>query len=165
MLLEPTARLLPLTVRTAVPIPPDTVTRAVPSCALPLANDTLPVAPALPITAFTVAVRRVVVFGAIFVGVATTVIVVATGAGFTVTVSTPAELAKPAVPDQVAVMELFPTARLVPFTISVAAIAAPEMERFAVPREALPEVKATVPVGRALPEAGSTIAVRTVDAI
>ena len=62
-------------------------------------------------------------------------------------------------------MALFPSARLVPFTVSVAAIAAPEVARFAIPREVPPEEKTTVPVGKMLPEAGFTIAVNTVDAL
>lgn len=91
-------RLLPLTVRTAVPVFPDKVTVAVPSRALPFWNDTLPAGPMVPVTAFTVAASTVVVFGAIFAGVAVTVIVVAAGGVATVTVTVPFEPVKAALP-------------------------------------------------------------------
>ena len=58
MLLRPTVRLPPLTVRTAVPIPPDTITGALPSGVFPLAKETLPPGPMSPVTAFTVAVNQ-----------------------------------------------------------------------------------------------------------
>ena len=88
-----------MTARTSVPIPPATVTGALPSGILPFTNDTLPAGPELPVTAFTVAVRRVVAFGAMFAGVAATVTVVMAGTEFTTTVTVPAELVKPVLPE------------------------------------------------------------------
>ena len=56
---------------------------------------------------------------------------------------------------------MFPIARLEPLTVRVATTAF----RLTVPRDAVPNVKATVPVGRVVPVAAWTVAVRTVDAL
>src|ERR1700728_755679 len=80
MIFAPEARMLPLTVRAAVPLAPETVAGAVPSRILPSANDMLPVGAAVPDPAFTVAVRTVDELGAIVTGLAVTVVVVTIGA-------------------------------------------------------------------------------------
>src|ERR1019366_1644566 len=93
MLFWPRDRLLPLTVRTAVPVLPDTVTVALPSKVLPIANDTLPVCAPLPVgtlvpaAAFTVAVRTVTELCAIAARLAVTAVLVAIAGGATVTVT------------------------------------------------------------------------------
>jgi hypothetical protein len=81
MVFAPTERLLPLTVRTAVELLPDAARFAVPRTVFPRANLTLPVGTAAQLAAFTVAVNCVVAVEAIVVGLAATVVAVATGAG------------------------------------------------------------------------------------
>jgi len=81
----------------------------------------------------------------------------------TVIVAEPVELAKAVVPAYVAVMELAPAARALPFTFSTAVAFNPDVVNVAEPSEAFPRVKVTLPVGAALPDAGVTVAVSWVE--
>ena len=57
---------------------------------------------------------------------------------------------------------LVPTARPLPFTFNVAVSVPPVVASVAVPREVVPSLKETVPVGEAVPEAGLMVAVNCV---
>ena len=95
MVLLPTARLLPFTVRAAVAFPPDAASVTEPRIVFPMTNLTLPGGAADPLAGLTVAVKSVVPVEAIEVGLAASAVVVATiGGGVTVTVAEPVELAK-----------------------------------------------------------------------
>jgi len=58
-----------------------------------------------------------------------------------------------------AAMVLLPAVRLLPLTVTVAVEFPPEAASAAVPRDAPPNVKVTLPVGAAAPLAGLTVAV------
>jgi hypothetical protein len=96
MLFTPVASAEPLTVKAAVPLPPDAVSVAVPSAVLPTVSATLPPGAAAPLAGFTVTVSTVLALIARLAGFGDTAVVVATGA-VRVTVAFPLELRK--VPD------------------------------------------------------------------
>jgi hypothetical protein len=58
---------------------------------------------------------------------------------------------------------LLPAKKLAPFTVKVAVAADPEAIRAAAPRDTLPVVNITVPVGGVVPVAGFTVAINTVE--
>jgi hypothetical protein len=91
MVLLPAARLLPLTVRAAVPAG-DIV--AVPREVVPSANATLPAGVAVPEAGFTVAVNRVVALWLMLDGLAVTAVVVPTSGETMSTVTVAVEPAR-----------------------------------------------------------------------
>lgn len=105
---DPKVRALPLTVSVAA----DPETAAEPRFVLPLVNTTVPAGEALPLAGFMVAVKTVLAVELKLVGLADTVVVVATGGGVTVTVTVPVEFWKLPVATKLAVMTFAPMARL-----------------------------------------------------
>jgi hypothetical protein len=154
-----------LTVSVAVPVIPETITGALPSDVIPVANTTTPPGPAFPVIALTVAVRTVVAFCATIAGTATSVALVAVGGTLTLTLTVPLEPAELVFPAQAAVMVFAPCARVVPLTLNVAVAVDPASERVAVPNEIPPAVNTTAPSVPALPVTGLIVAVKTVDIV
>ncbi len=95
MVFEPEVRLAPLTASAAVPVPESV---AVPKVTVPAVNVTDPVGMAVPEAAFTVAVTSVLALDAMLVGLAATVVVVATGVPVTTSVMDVDEAVKPVTP-------------------------------------------------------------------
>src|ERR1700719_2540301 len=104
MVLFPTARLVPLTLRDATPFD----NAAEPSEVLPIENAMLPVGASEPPAALTVAVSWVVPEDGMLAGLAAAAVVVVTGGAVTAIVTVPVELLKFPVATKVAVMVLFP---------------------------------------------------------
>lgn len=84
--MAPAARLVPLTVSVPVALVPETVSVAVPRDAPPAVNETVPDGAAVPLAAFTLAVRTIEALWAMLAGLAATVSVVDTAAAVTITV-------------------------------------------------------------------------------
>lgn len=93
--MEPEVRLAPLTASAAAPVPESV---AVPKVTVPAVNVTDPVGTAVPEAGFTVAVTCVLALDAMLVGLAATVVVVATGVPVTTSVIDVDEAAKPDTP-------------------------------------------------------------------
>jgi len=94
MLLAPAANLAPETLSVATDAVPEATSVAVPSAVLPTEKVTVPDGAAPPLGGVTVAVNCVVPSAAMLAGFAVTVILSATGAPVTVTVTEAVELAK-----------------------------------------------------------------------
>jgi hypothetical protein len=74
----------------------------------------------------------------------------------------PEELPNPALPENTAVIVLFPGARRLLFRVRVPVAVPPAPVRIAPPRYAVPSPNETTPVGEAVPLAARSVAVRTV---
>jgi hypothetical protein len=96
--LLPVASALPATVNVATPFEPDAVNVPVPRDVVPDEKVTVPVGAFVPLAGLTVAVISVLAVELMLVGLAETVVVVATDAAVTVTVAVPLELVKVVLP-------------------------------------------------------------------
>ena len=159
----PVASALPLTVKVAMPLLPDTARVPLPSVLFPKVNVTVPLGAAVPLDGLTVAVSVVLALLAIPAGLAETVVVVAMAGTVTVTVPLDAVKALPA--PYVAVIVLLPVASELPLTVNVATPLLPEAARVPAPSVLFPRVKVTVPLGAVVPLDGFTVAVSVVLAV
>lgn len=159
----PVIRLVPFTVSVAVAEPFAPAVRVpVPSETLPAANVIAPPGAVAPDAAFTVAVNTVDALCAMLAGLAATTVLVETTGAVAVTDVVPVDPAKLPLGVYVAVIAFAPRARLLPLTVSIAALAPRPAMTDTLPSEVAPIVKLTVPSGSTLPEAGLIVAVSCV---